>query len=330
MVVDGLVRAGVPRSEAETIAASAVDADLGGRSSHGVVRIPVYLEKARRGGIDPRAGPAVVHDNGSVFAIDARDGFGQPALRLAVEMAVERARRTGIACGTVRRLNNAGALGWFARLATDAGQIAILAGNATPAMPAPGGRSPVLGTNPLCMAVPVTGGPAPVLDMATTASSKGSIRAALRRGVPIPSDWALSVKGAPTTDPKEALEGLLLPFGGAKGFGIALMVEILSGVLSGAGFGEGVRPLGHHDAPSNAGAVVITILPDAFMPRAEFDRRLGDLLRTIRGSTPGPGIERVRIPGDRYWSERERRLREGIEIPAELHRELLELAGRSA
>ena len=328
LVVAALLRAGVARARAELIAESAIDSDLGGRASHGVVRIAGYLAKAGRGGIDRTAEPALIQDNGTVFAIDARNGFGQLAFALAVDMAAERSRERGVSCGTIRNLNNAGALGYFARRATRAGQIAIVAGNATPAMPPYGGRAARLGTNPLCVAIPATDGSSPVLDMATSAASKGTIRQAARRGTPIPSDWALTAEGAPTTDPNAALEGLLLPFGGAKGYGIALMVEILSGVLSGAGIGDEVRPLGDVASPSNAGAFVLTLSPDAFMPRAEFDLRLAALLAKIRGSDPLPGFERVLVPGDRYWEERERRLRDGIAIPAELHRELLELAGR--
>ena len=320
------VRTGLSDDAAELIADSAVDSDLGGRTSHGVVRIPGYLAKARSGGIDPAASPVVLHDNGVVFAIDGRDGFGQLALGLAVDMAVERSRARGIACGTVRGLNNAGALGYFARRATRSGQIAIVAGNATPAMPAFGGRAAALGTNPLCVAIPAAHGPDPVLDMATSAGSKGSIRQAMRKGTAIPADWALTIEGIPTTDPKEALEGLLLPFGGAKGYGIALMVEVLSGVLSGAGFGDQVRPLGDVASPSNAGAIVITISPEAFMPAAEFGTRLEALLGPIRAGAPAAGFERVLVPGDRYWMERERRLRDGVEIPEELHRELQGLA----
>jgi LDH2 family malate/lactate/ureidoglycolate dehydrogenase len=329
LATDALVRNGVAAAHAGLIAESAVESDLGGRTSHGVLRIAGYLAKAREGGIDIHAEPVVLQDNGSAFAIDARNGFGQLALRLAVVMAAERSRARGIACGTIRNLNNAGALGYFARLATAEGQIAIVAGNATPAMPPPGGRTPILGTNPLCIAVPAPGS-APVLDMATTAASKGTIRLAARRGEAIPSDWALTAEGEPTTDAAAALEGLLLPFGGAKGFGIALMVEILSGVLSGAGVSAEVRPLGNTSAPSNAGGFVLTISPEAFMPRDEFDRRLAGLLETIRGSAPAKGFERVMVPGDRYWHDRERRLREGIEIGADVHRELLELAGRSS
>jgi LDH2 family malate/lactate/ureidoglycolate dehydrogenase len=329
LCVAALVRAGVRDEHARLIADSAVDSELGGRTSHGVVRIAGYLKKANDGGLDRTAEPAVVQDNGSAFVIDARDGFGQLALALAVDMAVERARARGIACGTIRNLNNAGALGYFARRATKAGQIAILGGNATPAMPPSGGKVAKLGTNPFCVAIPAAHGPEPVLDMATTAASKGTIRQAARRGTPIPADWALTAEGEATTDPNAALEGLLLPFGGAKGYGLALMVEILSGVLAGAGVSDEVRGLSDTKSPTNAGAFVITIWPDAFVARAEFDRRLGALLESIRSSAPAAGVERVQVPGDRYWHERERRMRDGVEVPADVYAELTMLAGRA-
>ena len=329
LAVAALLRAGVAPAHAELIADSAVDSELGGRASHGIVRIAGYLKKADDGGIDRGAEPAVLRDNGVAFAVDARDGFGQLALALAVDMAVARARTHGISCGTIRNLNNAGALGYFARRATKAGQIAILGGNATPAMPPIGGRVAKLGTNPFCIAIPAASGPEPVLDMATTAASKGTIRQAARRGTPIPADWALTAEGEATTDPNAALEGLLLPFGGAKGYGLALMVEILSGVLAGAGVSDEVRGLSDTKSPTNAGAFVITIWPNAFVARDEFDRRLGALLESIRSSAPAAGVERVQVPGDRYWHERERRMRDGVEVPADVYAELAALAGRA-
>ena len=329
LAIAALTRAGVARTHAELIADSAVDSELGGRTSHGIVRIAGYLKKAKAGGIDVQAEPTVLRDNGVSFVVDARNGFGQLALALAVDTAVEHARTHGVACGTIRNLNNAGALGYFARRATRAGQIAVLGGNATPAMPPTGGRVARLGTNPFCIAIPAARGPEPVLDMATTAASKGSIRMAARRGRPIPADWALTAEGEATTDPNAALEGLLLPFGGAKGYGLALMVEILSGVLAGAGVSEEVRGLSDSKNPTNAGAFVITIAPELFVERAEFDRRLAGLLESIRSSAPAAGVERVLVPGDRYAEERARRLRDGMDVPSDVYDELVGLAGRA-
>jgi LDH2 family malate/lactate/ureidoglycolate dehydrogenase len=324
-VVAGLVASGARPDDARTVAEITIDADLDGRASHGVARIPAFLAKLKHGGIDPVAVPTVDHDNGVVFGIDGRAGFGQVAVALATSMAIERAAKFGISCGTVRETNNPGMLGAYGRRAADAGQIAILACNATPAMPPHGGSAALLGTNPLCIAVPHLGGAAPILDMATSAAAKGAIRDASRKGLPIPPDWALDRVGLPTTDPVEALAGLLRPAGGAKGSGLALMIELLAGVLAGAATGPAVRGL-HDPEPSRVGAIIITLAVEAFLPRAEFEERLDGYLGEVRAIPPAPGFHEVLVPGDRGWRDRQRNLVDGVSIPAALWADLQGLA----
>jgi LDH2 family malate/lactate/ureidoglycolate dehydrogenase len=321
-----LVARGVPKNDADIVAGITVDADLDGRGSHGVARVPAFVEKLDHGGIDAHAAVEIVNDRGAVFTIDGHAGFGQVALAAATRLSLERSRQFGIACGTVRNTNNPGMLAAYGRMAIADHQIAIVACNAAPAMPPHGGTVAMLGTNPLCIALPVREGPPPLLDMATTAAAKGVIRDAARKGLPIPADWALGPDGAPTTDPVAGLEGLLLPAGGAKGYGLALMIDLLAGLLSGGGAGHDVRGL-HDQGPSGVSAIVITLDPSAFLSLDEFEGRLAGYLAAIRAVPPGPGIAEVMVPGDRAWRARERGLAEGVPVPAKLWEELGGLAG---
>jgi LDH2 family malate/lactate/ureidoglycolate dehydrogenase len=323
-----LVARGVPDGDAQVVATITVDADLDGRASHGVARVPAFVEKLEHGGIDASAITEITNDHGAVFTIDGHAGFGQVALEAATRLALERSRQFGIACGTVRNTNNPGMLAAYGRMAIADHQIAIVACNAAPAMPPHGGTVAMLGTNPLCIALPVREGPPPLLDMATTAAAKGVIRDAARKGLPIPEGWALGPDGAPTTDPVVGLEGLLLPAGGAKGYGLALMIDLLAGLLSGGGVGEDIRGL-HDQRPSGVSAIVITLDPAAFLSVDEFEGRLAGYLDAIRAVPPGPGVAEVMIPGDRAWRARERGMAEGMPVPAKLWDELLGLAGAS-
>lgn len=320
-----LVRRGVAQPDAEVVAAVTVDADLDGRATHGVARIPAFVEKLEQGGIVAGAAAEVVRESGSTFVIDGHDGFGQVALMRATRMALERSRGEGVAMGSVRNTNNPGMLAAYGRVAIDDGQIAILGCNAAPAMPPPGGAVAMLGTNPLCIAIPARDGASPLLDMATSAASKGAIRDASRRGQPIPRDWAVDRTGAPTTDPDAALDGLLLPAGGVKGAGLSMMVDLLAGLLAGGASGAQVRGL-HGSKPSRVSAFVLTIDPAAFGLRDAFDDSLRDYLAAIHATDAAPGVAEVLVPGDRAWRARVRGMRDGLAIGDALWRELEALA----
>jgi LDH2 family malate/lactate/ureidoglycolate dehydrogenase len=324
-ITDLLVLRGVPRADATVVADVSIDADLDGRASHGVARIPTFVHKLEQGGIVPDGSPTLVHDHGAIFVLDGRDGFGQVALHLAMTLSLERSRQYGIAYGAVRNTNNPGMLGSYGRMAAERGQIAILGCNAAPAMPPPGGAAPSLGTNPLCIALPASRGAPPLLDMATSAASKGAIRAAGRRGDEIPVGWAVDGDGAPTTDPTAAFEGMLLPAGGIKGAGLALMIELLSGLLADGSVGDEVRAL-HDPGPSRASAFVITIDPAAFGSTQRFDERLLERLAAVHAIAPARGATEVLVPGDRSWRSRQQHLATGVPIPDALWAELQDLA----
>ncbi len=317
---------GVPESDARTVAELTVDADLCGRPSHGVARLPAFLAKLDQGGIDPRAVPEKLRDRGATFVIDGHDGFGQLAVCAAVRAALRRSERYGVAWGAIRNTNNPGMLLSYGRMAAQAGQIAVIACNAAPAMPPYGGAEPFLGTNPICLAIPGSAGPYPILDMATTASSKGAIRAAERSGTPLPPGWALAPDGSPTTDPVLALKGMLQPAGGAKGAGLSLMVDLLAGLVSGGAAGPEVRGLNTAE-PSRIGGFVITLVPDAFTDREAIDQRLTGYLAALRAVRPARGVAEVLLPGERAWRTRQQHLAEGVPVPPEVLARLERLRG---
>lgn len=315
----------MPTAHAETVATVTIDADLAGRPSHGVVRIPAYADKVRAGGLNVRAEPEIVQDSGAVFVIDGHDGFGQVAVSRALELGLERSRRYGIAWGAVRATSNAGMLASYALRAASEGHVSIIACNAAPSMPPHAGAEAFFGTNPLCIGIPRQEGPFPILDMASTAVSKGVIRAAARDGATIPEGWATDAAGKPTTDPQKALEGLLQPLGGPKGSGLAMMIDVLAGLLGGGRAGDELRGL-HSKEPSGVGALVIVARPDAFGPAGEFEGRLEAYLERLSAVPPASPRHPLRFPGERGWVFRQRCLAEGVPVPVALWRDLQRLA----
>lgn len=312
-VAAALRSAGVPDADATVAARVIVEADACGRSSHGVARLPIYLERLRSGAIRAAAPLDVLHDTGGTFGLDGNDGLGEVALSAALNMALDRAGRFGVAMGLVRNINNPGMLAAYGMAAVRADRILIIACNAAPAMAPHGARDAWLGTNPLCIAIPRASGAPVVLDMATSVAAKGVVRAAAREGRPIPAGWALDLSGDPTTDPEAALTGTLLPVGGAKGAGLALMIDLIAGVLAGSGAGPTVRGL-HDGRPSRVGALLIAADPARFMDMSAFGGMVDAYLAEMASLPPAVGSEAVLVPGERAWRERERSQADGVLI----------------
>ena len=303
----------VPSADAALVADSLVDAELEGQASHGLIRFPFVLGRLRRGLINPRPSMQLTSDWPAVAVLDADNCLGPVAGMRAVEAATERAMTVGAGVVAVRRSNHLGSLGFYLRRFTASGVIGLAFTNTPPAMPPPGGRTPYLGTNPIAAGFPTSGEPV-IVDLATSQVARGRILKAARVGEPIPEGWAVDAGGQPTTDPEAAIEGSLLPLGGHKGFALALLVEVLSGVLSGAAVGPEVGgTFVESDRESNVGHCFVAIAPAALMPGfAERMDRLTADVRRLGG----------RVPGDRRHSERAHRLREGIDLSDELVEEL--------
>lgn len=290
---------GVPAEAAALVAEALVDADRRGIPSHGVMLAPMYVTRIRAGSVATHTEPRVLRDAGAVAVLDAGHALGQPIADHATGLAVEKARAHGIGAVTVRHAFHFGEAGRYARAAASAGCVGLVAANTRPLMPAPGGAVAVVGNNPLAIGLPNPGAEPIVLDMALSAGALGKIRLAAAEGRPIPADWATDATGRPTTDPIAAIDGLLLPAGGAKGYGLAFMLDVLTGVLSGGGYGQQVRGL-YADAtvPNDCAQLFIALDVAAFLEPHEYAARLRDLTSQVTSSGRAPGTDRLLLPGD--------------------------------
>lgn len=276
---------GMSRADAELCGDWLADAEASGVTSHGVARVSMYLDALRRGKIAARPRIVVEQPRPGVVLVDGGNGMGAVTGAVAIDHAMAAAATTGIAIATVRRSNHYGAAGYLLRRASIAGFAALTCSNGSPVMAVWGGTEPLLGTNPIAAAFPAAQPrDALAFDMATSVAAFGRIRLAQRNGEAIPNDWAVGRDGSATTDPAVAMQGALLPFGRAKGSALALLVEMLAGVLAGAAIGPSVgNPNDASEAPADVGHAFILIDPRAFMSQDVFEERTAQL-----GDSCGP------------------------------------------
>ncbi|MFP3916028.1 MAG: Ldh family oxidoreductase [Actinomycetota bacterium] len=325
--VAGLFRAaGADAERAELVAASLVDADREGVSSHGVMLAPMYVDRLRAGSVDPAADPEVVRDRDAVAVMDGRHGFGQVTGDAAMELAVGKALRFGVGVVAVRHGFHFGMARRYALSAASRSCVGIVSCNTRPLMPAPGGAERMVGNNPIAIAFPSAGEVPVVLDIALSEAAMGKVRMADAAGEPIPDTWATDSDGVPTTEPAAAISGMLLPVGGHKGFGLAFMLDLLAGVLSGGAWGDAVSPLyGDPAVPYDASHFFLAVHADHFRPASEVEAEVQAAAERIRRSRPAPGNERVFSPGQPEW-ERRRRAGEAVGVDPAVLRSLAETA----
>jgi LDH2 family malate/lactate/ureidoglycolate dehydrogenase len=297
--------AGISQADAATVAADLVAADVEGVASHGVMLVPMYVERIRAGSVSRASAGEIVSDRDAAVVIDAHDAMGQLTARQAVSEAVARARRYGLAAVSVRNAFHFGTAGRFARMMADQGCVGIVMSNTRPLMPAPGGAEPLTGNNPLAIATPSTAAFAPEIDMALSAVAMGKIRNAAASGQSIPEGWAADRNGAVTTDPKAAIEGMLLPAAGPKGFGLAFVIDLLCGGLSDGAIGAEVKPLyGDAAQPYRCSNLFIAIDVGHFVDPDAFAARSRAELARVAASRRAPGIDRVFAPGELAYAAR--------------------------
>ena len=294
---DLLVAAGMIPDEAATVSDLLVETSLRGVDSHGVVRYPIYARRCRAGGIISPAPVEWVSDNGATSLLDAGDGAGQVVGCRAVERVIDRAATHGVAAVGIRRSNHLGALASYSQRIADAGHIGLVMTNASPQIAPTGGAEKLLGNNPWSIAVPYERAPI-IMDMANSVAARGKIRLHKSAGTPVPEGWARDPQGLPTTDPDQALAGLLEPIAGYKGYAIVFMVDVLCGVLMGARNGPEVTELPTLDRPMGVGHLFLAINIDSFAGRETYDAKLEQLVQRIRGTRLAPGVEAVHLPGD--------------------------------
>ncbi len=309
---DILLAAGVPRHKAELVATTLVATNLRGVDSHGIQLLTFYVDQLLAGEMDAQTDGRVVSENGSCLLFDGQNGLGQWVAEICSDHAVRIAKAQGIGMVVARESNHFGACNWWAQKMRDAGQIGIVMCNASAIVPPWQGREGRLGTNPICVALP---GPW-LLDMATTTVAAGKIFKARFNGQPeIPAGWAFDAEGVPTTDTEKAYAGMLMPLGGYKGSGLAMMVEILCGVLGGGAMSTQIGGIRFRGRTVRVSQTFVAIDVARFMPREEFEARMEWLVQRIKSTPAAPGYEEVLVAGEPEWRMEAQRSREGIPIP---------------
>ena len=307
---------GMPSADARVVAGLMADADLQGSDGHGVIRLPQYVRRIRAGGVNLHPNIRIERERAGMALVNGDNGMGHLVMKRAAEIAVEKARTSGVAWVGAQWSNHAGPASLYARmpLAHDMIGLYLAVGNANH-LPPWGGIEMLLSTNPIAAAIPAGEEPPIVLDMATTVTAYGKVKAKAARGEPMPVGWMIDRDGNPLTDAKRANEGFLLPIGGYKGYGLALVVGILAGTLNGAAMGRGVIDFNKDDASAtNTGQAMVAIDPSAFGELAAFKAAIDKLARDLRSSERMTGVDRIRLPGDNSHELRARYSTDGIPV----------------
>jgi LDH2 family malate/lactate/ureidoglycolate dehydrogenase len=303
--------AGVPRHKARITAACLVASNLRGVDSHGIQLLPFYIDQLLAGEMDPHTDGRVISESGSCLHFDGQNGIGQWIAETCTRHAVRIAQQQGVGFVVAKESNHFGAAAWWAQKMRDAGQIGIVICNASPIVPPWQGREGRLGTNPICMALP---GPW-LLDMATTTVAAGKIFKAFLNNQPqIPAGWAFDNDGVPTTETEKAYRGMLMPLGGYKGSGLAMMVEILCAVLGGGAMSTEVGGIRYRGQTVRVSQTYIAIDITRFMPVEDFTARVERLVAMMKSTPTAPGYDEVLVAGDPEWRMEAERRANGVPI----------------
>jgi LDH2 family malate/lactate/ureidoglycolate dehydrogenase len=306
-------RCGMLAEDAELLTETLVVADLRGVHSHGVMRVPNYVKRLQTG-VNPKGRPRVVKDNGAALLIDGNNSMGQIGSTFAMRQVIERARTTGVAAAAVGGSNHCGAMAYYTMMALPEDMIGLATTNALPTMAPWGGIDRILGINPLSVAIPAGEEIPIVYDAAFSYSARGKIEVYHQKGLQIPSTWAFDAEGRPTTDPAKALEGLLQPIGEYKGTSLALIMGILSAVLSGASYGTELGDLEKGAKAGQDGHFFMALKIAAFEDVARFKRRVDGIIRQIRNGRKATGFDRIYSPGELEAETEIKYRKEGIPL----------------
>ena len=324
-----LAAVGVPAGKAALVADSLVAANLRAVDTHGVQLLTFYLGRIEKGEIDPMAEGRVISESGGCLLYDGQNGLGQVVSEICCAHAIRLAGKHGLAMVAVRDSNHFGTAAYWALRISAAGCLGFVSCNSSAIVPPWQGREGRMGTNPICMSVPGDGGRPWLLDMATTTVAAGKVfKAYLNKEPSIPPGWALDSSGAPTTDTKAAYEGgMLMPLGGYKGYGLAMMMEILCAVLSGGAMSVevgGIRTPG----AARTGQMFMAVDISRYLPLPEFQERMRWLVAQMKSAKPAAGYDEVLVAGDPEWRAEESRLRQGIPVTAGIWEKLTSHAER--
>ncbi len=319
----------VPAADAKVIAELMAQADINGSEGHGVFRLPQYIRRIKGGAVNVNPNIRIEREAAGMALVHGDNGMGHLVMKFATETAIAKAKTAGVAWVGARWSNHAGPAALYAAMPPAHNMIGMyMAVGSANHLPPWGGLDMLLSTNPIAVAVPAGDEPAIVLDMATTVAAYGKVKTKAQRGEMMPEGWMMDRKGNPLTDPKKASEGFLLPIGGYKGYGLALIIGLLAGNLNGAAMGKDVIDFNNDDtSETNTGHAIVAINIEAFQPLAEFKQGMDTLIRDIRSSERLPGVDRIQLPGEGTHKARADREKNGIPMPAALLAALDQLAG---
>ena len=318
LVKEILKKLGASEEDCELVAEATVDADLKGFTSHGLGRFPQYLISIDAGTINLDDNITIEKETPAMALVNGNSGFGQAVSYKAMQIAIKKAKEVGIACVGVHNTNHFGVTGFYSDLALRENCIGLVIANTDPAIAPLGASEPLIGTNPIALGIPsdsyIT------VDMATSATARGKIIESKRKGLDLPDGWALDKDGNPTNDPEAALEGSILPFGGFKGYALAVLIEILTGPLVGAGYGKGVTGTASPTKDCTKGDLYVVIDPTKFGDYDEFVANTEDFISQIRATG-----ENVAIPGDLEVKRIAEAEANGVEIDDKLYEQLKDI-----
>jgi LDH2 family malate/lactate/ureidoglycolate dehydrogenase len=318
----------MPEDEALITADSLVEADLCGVESHGVSRMTIYLKRLEEKVVNSLCRIEIEREYPGSMVINACNSMGMVAGKRIMQICIDKAKQNGSCFVTVSHSNHFGMAYYYVKMAAEQNMIGITATNAPPNIAPWGSYRAYMGTNPVAISVP-TGTEPIILDMAPSVVAMGKVILAAKLGKPIPDGWALTAEGQPTTDPKEGMKGTVLPIGGPKGYGIALFVDILCGILSGAQFGPYLGNMWNDFAnPQNVGHLFSCIDISKFLPPGEFKKRVDQMKQEIKALPRNPGITEIFMPGEIEWRRAAERREKGIPLPETVDQELKHLGGK--
>lgn len=320
IIIEILTRMNVKREHAEIVADVTVDANLKGFTSHGIGRFPQYIRGLKAGTITLDAEIEIEKETPAMALINGNHIFGHVVAYKGMEIAIEKAKNTGIGIVGIHDSNHFGVTGYYTDMAIMQDMIGIVVANTEPAVAPIGGKEPILGTNPIAIGIPSNKNYVSV-DMATSASARGKLLEAVRKGQKIPENVALDAEGNPTTDPEEALKGSILPFGAHKGYALAFMIEILSGPLVRAAYGKSVTGTANPEEKCTKGDLIIVIDPSKFVDIEEFKEDVDDFVEEIKNSG-----ENIFIPGDMEVINIKKSNKEGLPIDDKLYMQIKEIS----
>lgn len=309
-------QAGVPADNAKVFAESLIEADLRGVYSHGVMRTEIYLERIQKSMINLEAEIDVIHENEVTALVEGNNNLGVVVGNKALNLALEKAKSKGLAIVGVRGSNHFGTCAYYVKQALEQDIILIAMTNASQTMSPTGGIRPFIGTNPFGVGFPTKKSIPYILDMAPSVVAKGKIMVAAKKNEEIPHGWAVDKYGKSTTNPHEALNGSVSPIGGPKGYGLSMFVDILSGVLTGAGFGQYINNMYENfEEPQHVGHFFIAINIENFMPVNMFKDRLDLYISDIKSEPTVEGVDEILIPGEIEYRLSEEQKKNGIKLP---------------